>query len=737
MASGIYSIKATADFSAHNKEVEKAKDKLTEYKNEATKAQGELNKLNNTNFNKAYTSQVNLQKNIKNTTNVLNGLSGNMMGAIGKFGPYAAAAVAAFKLVEAAIDKAKESNETFSDSMDKLTAQVGGAWTEMVNRITRADFSNLINGLAEAARYAGQIAESLDRAGTFKMVSNPAIGEIQNTITELRIRQQELVIEQKKLKKQGKDYSDIEAQIKAINTQIDKQLEKLKAIYVQQMKNSIATAQDVAAYMGVNRTTVSGLYNKSGVGAYNMRAGLDIMANHDWRYGITNGLAGSIQNLSAGEIVNFMANDIGSPLLNSTQNLFKQLLAAWESGNKTLANQFSHKIFGSTVNATDMSDTLDALVEWQNEVKSKLTEGANGRATQYYNQLNEANAAWAAYLSAKQQSVADKGAEVRTMWTGGNGGNKPKVEVEPVLPEGSIAELEKQLEDLKKKFKLATTDEERAAIKQQIDEAQQQLDQLNGKVKEVKVEPVIAEGSIAYLQKQLKELREQFENTPDAELRVKLLADMGELEKQLKELNTTDAERAAEAMRLKLEAMQKQTEATADTFSSLGSVFSSLGACMDDESQQMMNAFAAVMNGISSVIPQIASLIAAEEAEATASGTASAAKLPYPANLAAIASVMSTLIGVFAAISSINNGGKYANGGIIGGATSVGDLNIARVNRGEMILNGTQQARLFRMLNGNTQVNAITESGNVEFVLRGSDLYGSFTNYNKKRNRAL
>ena len=42
----------------------------------------------------------------------------------------------------------------------------------------------------------------------------------------------------------------------------------------------------------------------------------------------------------------------------------------------------------------------------------------------------------------------------------------------------------------------------------------------------------------------------------------------------------------------------------------------------------------------------------------------------------------------------------YAEGGIIGGGSNHGDMQLARVNSGEMILNNTQQARLFDLLDG-------------------------------------
>ena len=78
-------------------------------------------------------------------------------------------------------------------------------------------------------------------------------------------------------------------------------------------------------------------------------------------------------------------------------------------------------------------------------------------------------------------------------------------------------------------------------------------------------------------------------------------------------------------------------------------------------------------------------LIGAKEAEALAGGTASAAALPFPANLGAIASIVATITGLFASFS-----GKFADGGIVSGNSFHGDKILARVNAGEMILNQKQ-----------------------------------------------
>lgn len=84
-------------------------------------------------------------------------------------------------------------------------------------------------------------------------------------------------------------------------------------------------------------------------------------------------------------------------------------------------------------------------------------------------------------------------------------------------------------------------------------------------------------------------------------------------------------------------------------------------------------------------------VIGAKQAESLASGTASAASLPFPANLAAIAGVIAAIVGIFSSIKSVGN---FATGGIVGGSSFFGDRITANVNSGEMILNGRQQRQL-------------------------------------------
>ena len=121
-----------------------------------------------------------------------------------------------------------------------------------------------------------------------------------------------------------------------------------------------------------------------------------------------------------------------------------------------------------------------------------------------------------------------------------------------------------------------------------------------------------------------------------------------------------------------------------------------------------------------------------KQAGAIASATASGAALPFPANIAAIAAGIAAVVAAFAMVFS-----AFAEGGIVGGGSHIGDSQLVRVNSGEMILNGQQQKRLFNLLNGTNSRNGATvgEGGVVKFKIKGNNLYGVLNNHIAKQKR--
>ena len=256
--------------------------------------------------------------------------------------------------------------------------------------------------------------------------------------------------------------------------------------------------------------------------------------------------------------------------------------------------------------------------------------------------------------------------------------------------------------------------------------------------KKEEVKPKSEKGSIADYQDQIAAINEQLQNQNlSMGVRLDLLFDKEKLENQVQELINPlkvkeDAEKAAEEAekeraKQQEERKSKQIEgyqAIGDAASAMGQLMSAAGA---EGAAAAMQIVATTANATAQMIPQIMALIGAKEGEAMANGTASAAALPFPANIAAIASIIATVVSTFASIFSTV--GAFAGGGIIQGANTHGDQLLARVNAGEMILNGSQQARLFNLLDGGTGSNM---SGQVEFKISGSALKGVLRNYDNK-----
>jgi len=192
---------------------------------------------------------------------------------------------------------------------------------------------------------------------------------------------------------------------------------------------------------------------------------------------------------------------------------------------------------------------------------------------------------------------------------------------------------------------------------------------------------------------------------------------------------------SAKGMKDQSDKFDKQKESLqdlADVSSSVGSGFSSLANVFsqtgDSAAAAAMNVIGTTAQATAEIIPNIIKLIGAKQGEAMANGTASASALPFPANIAAIASIIATVVSTFANIMSAV--GAFADGGIVGGGNLHGDKVLARLNGGEMVLNRTQQAKLFRTIeSGNIGNQSASSVSQVNWKIKGSDLYGALTNY--------
>lgn len=230
--------------------------------------------------------------------------------------------------------------------------------------------------------------------------------------------------------------------------------------------------------------------------------------------------------------------------------------------------------------------------------------------------------------------------------------------------------------------------------------------------------------AISELQKKMQDTKPGDEKWEEYANKIKEYKEaLNELEKAYNEKLLTPQELALK----KFDELQEAAEKMGATFGSLGDTTNAMGnifkAMGEDAAAAAMEVITATMDMVAQIIPQIASLIGAKQAEAMASGTASAAKLPFPANLGAIASIIATVLSTFATIANVmSSAGKHANGGIVGGSSYHGDKIWARLDSGEMVLNSRQQRNLFNMLDMGLMPQRGGTNVTVQGVIRGTDL---------------
>lgn len=222
-----------------------------------------------------------------------------------------------------------------------------------------------------------------------------------------------------------------------------------------------------------------------------------------------------------------------------------------------------------------------------------------------------------------------------------------------------------------------------------------------------------------------KNIQDQFDKEKDLELN-NIPTD--KLKEQADEMGDSIKKNSKKSKKEMTDGLVEGIDAVGGAFSAAGNLAKAFG---DSTTAAVMQSVAATAQGVATIIPQVLKLIGVKEGEALASGEASAAKLDFPANLVAIATIVSTLISTFATIASVTQGG-FASGGIVKGNSYVGDHNLYGLNAGETVLTQSQSASLWAALeSGRLGYNNKNIGGNITFKIKGSDLYGTLNNYNK------
>lgn len=384
----------------------------------------------------------------------------------------------------------------------------------------------------------------------------------------------------------------------------------------------------------------------------------------------------------------FKNTNFSGELTTAANNAYKEYIRLQrEASKKYAANRQDVNTFGYDPSRRYQKEYLEAkkaleVYQQQNDFLIKqgwLTEEADDKRKQTVERLKE-------QLNAEKEiySLQKRADETRRSVTTSNKANtiSTTTTTTNTITEGSIAEIEKKIASLKQQYTNAANDGTRAGIMVAIKEAETQLKMM-----------------------QLRAIKMDLLSSKPIHIAAK---------NPLEGLDTSDLDPFRDT-----EVFQKDNS-TLDYLATIGSLMGNISGATDNATASWLNYFSNILAGTTALLPLLASVFKIKAME----GIASQAKLKFPLNIIAMAA---TAAGLAAAVANIP---KFTNGGIFTGNNTIGDMNIARVNSGEMILNNRQQRNLFNILNSNGS----STNGNTEVKLRieGRDLVGVLSNqYNK------
>lgn len=311
---------------------------------------------------------------------------------------------------------------------------------------------------------------------------------------------------------------------------------------------------------------------------------------------------------------------------------------------------------------------------------------------------------------------------------GGGGGRNTNTEI---IPHGSLAELEKELTQARKAASLAVGEEA-------YNQAMETVSKIEDKIGNFKFNSY-----------------KNAENSPikDNDLSKMNMPKNGVLGVSLGLPKKDELDDFAKTIADSMEKVREETQRTEEEFKNLtDSIRNQYGGQIADFATRFAELAKFIQDGGSTTEAAAAGLVMLGDSLQTIAGNGAIAKAG--AIMAAIgqcvlgfatASAQAAALGPFGWLAFVGAGlgtlatmistiQGFSNGGIIGGATTSGDMQLARVNAGEMILNNSQQARLFDLLDGGAAMIGNTQ-GKVDFRISGQNLVGTLRNYNTKMSK--
>lgn len=295
-------------------------------------------------------------------------------------------------------------------------------------------------------------------------------------------------------------------------------------------------------------------------------------------------------------------------------------------------------------------------------------------------------------------------------------------------------------------------------------------------------------GSLNEISKELAEAREKYNKAATDELRQQLFKVIEELEAKQINLNfkaefgkrdmpelkqaglgnniKSSSNKITKLEKIKPSITKEDINANkeyGESLSAIGNIMGNVSGAFDSNTASILQWGASLFSTIGQAIPAIAALIGIKTSDTATTNANTTAELENAGAKVISAhagipfvGVALGVAGIAAIVAAMASIPKFANGGIVPGGSFSGDKVPALLNSGEMILNGSQQANLFKQLNSGaiqriqvgTLSNSLRESISPDessrsidvsgdWKIRTSDLYLVLKNYMNKTGKKL
>ena len=394
---------------------------------------------------------------------------------------------------------------------------------------------------------------------------------------------------------------------------------------------------------------------------------------------------GMSSNISDDLIARILATDINGG--NGKREQYKKIYERYQKEQEKLNKKYDERLKTGGIGRTGVNYKRESLAL---EMKYGEAIAANLLLFRYSDkELEEINNQYKEGLNYQQLSISNESKLLRYTkernTAGGGGGGKTGSGGKNTKKEyatGTLGYYESQISGLNEKLKGATNAKDYKAIQQQIGQYKAAMNDITADfISSIFGDKANFAGSA--IEQTIKQMQDVATKHP---IHVDVKTDLPKVKASLQDITSVIGE--------------------------LGNSISGLGAAFEEPALEVAGVMAQA----------IATIIL---------GYAEASKLAGTLGPWAWIGFSAMALGQLTAIiGTVKSLGAFANGGIVGGSSYAGDRLYARVNSGEMILNSQQQSHLFNMINNGG--GGVASTGEVQFVIRGADLYGAMKNYNSK-----